>query len=54
MFVYCDKCREYDSGDKDSMDELKVKVRQDGGRLDEGGSRCPACGAEGDGVLRVD
>lgn len=46
MFVYCGYCG-YDSGDFDSMEELKSKVKTDGGSLitglDSGACICPEC-----------
>jgi hypothetical protein len=30
MFIYCDKCK-YDSGDRDTVKELSIKVLEDGG-----------------------
>lgn len=52
MFVYCDKCG-YDSGDKDSGEELAVKVLEDGGFMfitDEGWViKCPK-GHDGDNI----
>lgn len=32
MFVSCDKCK-YDSGDKDSTEEIAEKVNKDGGKM---------------------
>ena len=54
MFAYCDICNKYDSGDRGSMEELKQKVKEDGGRLEYGNCKCPVCGAEGDSVLGID
>lgn len=33
MYVYCKKC-DYDSGDKDSSEELAEKVKKDGGQME--------------------
>ena len=45
MFVYCDKC-DYDSGDKETLDELRQKVKDDGGSFGNGKSVCPKCNAK--------
>jgi hypothetical protein len=34
QFVHCNQCG-YDSGDKDSLEDLKKKVTQDGGSWDQ-------------------
>lgn len=49
MFAYCENCN-YDSGDKPSLEELRLKVLQDGGWLARFSSSCPRCGSE----LRID
>lgn len=46
MFIYCSKCK-YDSGDRDSMQELADKLELDGGEAyftkDGWQFECPNC-----------
>ncbi len=55
MFVYCGNC-DYSTDDFDSVEELKNRVKADGGSLnmglDTGTNICPECEAEN--TLHVD